>query len=321
MKCFFLDKITMKSKARLFKYSDLGRDILFESIKTNPKDKTKRDFLDCCKCLVWEENRTRYELDESFRKNIDLSRVYASTLNQDEALNHWMDISVELTLKLEFYRTHFPFNVPQFPKYPYLKYSESTRSKWKYNPLEERDKFTRKLLLEGLTGDKEDIVYQYFNSSGETVKLKGKEVSRTVPVTIHIDPLLDESVSKRIVASNFDVIYELAQKEKRKQESKGRKFLSPKQIAELKKIEKGIVESTGGVFSALDPIYKPKPLKTYNSALQFLGLYRLLECEGYTWLGIEKKYENYYGFKGCVPMSSEHYEKKVRTVLRLFPHK
>ena len=320
-------------KALSFDYTNFGRDILFEGIQPSSKDKKKRDFLDCCKCLVWEENRTRYELDESFRKKIDLSRCFANSLKEEGALEKWMDASVELTTELEFYRTKFPFNVSYFPKKPYLKYKYTTRKKWIYDPTEGRQKYCRKLLFEGLTGDNEADFHeaQKIKLIGNKYKPKGREhyvkeingkiISRTVPVTIHIDPLIDPVVSKQIVNQNFAEILKIADLEKERMEKNGYEFLSKKQVVEMKKIQKEFVEFHGGVFSAFDPIFKPKTLNVYNSGLQFLGLYRLLECRGLKWNQVEKIYDKYFNLPNSVPMSLHHYKYKVKSVLRLFEHK
>jgi hypothetical protein len=315
------------SSKRPFKYTNFCRDILFDGIQPSTKDKNKRDFLDCCKCLVWEENRTRYELDEKFKAKIDLSRVYSNTLNQEGALDKWLDLSPDLTAELDFYRSEFPYNVKYFPQYPYLKYKYSTRSKWYYDPTEGGKKFARKMLFSGLIGtnqDEDHTVQKFEVINGEKklvlAKSGGKIISRTVPITLHIDPLVDPKISKQVIIDNFDGVMDMAQMKKIEMEKDGFVFMSKKQIPESRKAERETAEFHIGIYSPFDPIHKSKKLNQYNSAMQFLGLYRLLECKGLKWHELESKYYNHFGHMGEVPMSFEHYKKKVKSVLRLFPH-
>jgi hypothetical protein len=315
------------SSNRPFKYTNFRRDILFDGIQPSTKDKNKRDFLDCCKCLVWEENRTRYELDEKFKAKIDLSRVYSNTLNQEGALDKWLDLSPDLTAELDFYRSEFPYNVNYFPRYPYLKYKYGTRSKWNYDPTEYRKKYARKVLFEGLVGDREPRDYyggkvQLIDGVKKIVsKLdKQKLITRTVPITLHIDPLVKPEFSKQTIVNNFDGVMDRAKMKKVEMEKEGYVFMSEGEIQEAKKLEREFVEFGGGIYSPYDPIYKSKKLNQYNSAIQFLGLYRLLECEGLKWHELESRYSSHFGHMGEVPMSFEHYKKKVKSVLRLFPH-
>ena len=315
------------SSKRPFKYTNFCRDILFDGIQPSTKDKNKRDFLDCCKCLVWEENRTRYELDEKFKAKIDLSRVYSNTLNQEGALDKWLDLSPDLTAELDFYRSEFPYNVNYFPRYPYLKYKYGTRSKWNYDPTEYRKKYARKVLFEGLVGDREPRDYyggkvQLIDGVKKIVsKLdKQKLITRTVPITLHIDPLVKPEFSKQTIVNNFDGVMDRAKMKKVEMEKEGYVFMSEGEIQEAKKLEREFVEFGGGIYSPYDPIYKSKKLNQYNSAIQFLGIYRLLECEGLKWNELESKYYNHFGHMGEVPMSFEHYKKKVKSVLRFFPH-
>ena len=317
---------------KLFTYKDFERDILFEGIQPSTKDKKKRDFIDCCKCLVWEENRTRYELDESFREKIDLSRFYATSHKEKDALDTWMDLSVELTRELDFYSTNFPFNVPYFPSNAYLKYIHKTREKWKYDPTEGRKRYERELLFMGCKGDNKPEIQeiQRFDNSDSSKKKDGgkklicekvnaKRATRTVPIIIHIDPLADPSVSKRIVTENFDGIMHFVSKNKALMEKKGYEFLSDEQIADMKRQQRDFVEYYGQKYSPFDPIFKTKTLNAYNSTLSFLGLYRLLECEGLKWHEVEAKYKKYFKRNGDIPMSFDHYKKKVRSVLKLLP--
>jgi hypothetical protein len=320
-------------KSLSFDYSNFGRDILFEGIQPNSKDKKKRDFLDCCKCLVWEENRTRYDLDEAFRKKINFYKENINLRKPNYVDNIVRDTDLLTEGELYYFHNNYPYNVPNFPQYPYLKYTFSRRSRWRYDPTEGRKKYCRKLLFEGLTGDKDDQIYETQKvhllkdktrrkaSELRSEKTLGKVITRTVPLTIHIDPLVDPSVSKQIINQNFDEIMDVIRAEKIKMEAEGYQFLTREQIEEVRKLEKDYVEFNNGIYSAFDPLFKPKTLKIYNSALQFLGLYRLLYCEGLKWYEIEKRYEKHFKRAGEIPMSLNHYNSKAKNVLKHFEHK
>ena len=88
----------------------------------------------------------------------------------------------------------------------------------------------------------------------------------------------------------------------------------------MKRQQRDFVEYYGQKYSPFDPIFKTKTLNAYNSTLSFLGLYRLLEYEGLKWHEVEAKYKKYFKRNGDIPMSFDHYKKKVRSVLKLLHH-
>ena len=142
-----------------------------------------------------------------------------------------------------------------------------------------------------------------------------------MPVTINIDPLVDPTVSKKIVSENLDLVMSIARSEKKVMEKRGYRFLGSEQVSEIKKLERAFVEHREGVYSPYDPIFKPKTLNIYNSALHFLGLYRLVACMGLKWHEVENKFKLHFDRGGEVPMTLEHYNSRVKDVLRLFNHK
>ena len=323
----------MESTKIPFDYSNFSRDILFEDIQPSAKDKKKRDFIDCCKCLVWEENRTRYEKDESFRKKINFFKENCYRRSNSFINEVLKESDVISRGEVDFFHYNYPYNIPNFPQYPYLRYTYSTRCRWKYDPTEGRKQYCKKLLFEGLIGDKDHKIYKTkkvhllkdeSHPRASVLRLDetcGKVITRTVPITINIDPLVDPSVSKKIINDNFEDLMEIARAQKSLMQSEGYQFLTKKQIEEMRRLQKDYVEFNNGIYSAFDPLLKPKTILAYMSALQFLGLYRLLECQGLKWSQVEKVYDDHNQQLNTVPMTLKHYKYKVRKVLSLFPHK
>ena len=103
-------------------------------------------------------------------------------------------------------------------------------------------------------------------------------------------------------------------------EKKGYGFLSDEQVADMKRQQKDFVEYYGLKYSPFDPIFKTKKLNAYNSTLSFLGLYRLLECEGLKWHEVEAKYRKYFKRNGDIPMSFDHYKKESEISFKTFSH-
>ena len=154
----------MESTKIPFDYSNFSRDILFEGIQPNTKDKKREIFLIAANALFGK----RIEQDTNWTRaleKIDLSRFYATSLKENDALDTWMDLSLELTRELDFYSTNFPFNVPYFPRNPYLKYIHKTREKWKYDPTEGRKKYERELCLWGV----KEVLSQRFKKSKDLI--------------------------------------------------------------------------------------------------------------------------------------------------------
>ena len=274
-----------------FDYSNFSRDILFEGIQPSTKDKKKRDFIDCSKCLVWEENRTRYEVNESFRKKINFYKENINLRKPNYVEGILKDTDVLTEGEFYYFHHNYPYNVPNFPQYPYLKYTYATRCKWRYDPTEGRKEYCKRMLFNGITGDKDHKIHETQKvhllkdkslpraSVLRIDKTLAKKITRTVPVTIHIDPLVDPSLTKQIINENFDYLMEIVGAKKSLMQGEGYQFLTKKQVEEMREIQKNYVEFHDGIYNAFDQYLSLRHYLHILVPYSFLGFIGYLNAE------------------------------------------
>tara|TARA_B100001093_G_C26632830_1_gene929668 strand:+ start:136 stop:1014 length:879 start_codon:yes stop_codon:yes gene_type:complete len=291
----------MKKEALRISYDNLDRDVFFASVIKGKKDRT--DFEDTAKCMLWEENRTRYFTDERFRTLVNCSKILRKlyenlivradkTKQKEEAKIAWKNyVQKEITpnfslqdlAKIDFYQVNYPYNVSAWPEKAYLSHAPKVRKTWKYDPLE----------------DKKNYESLYTESIGDKVEKMGPEgmgkvVTLKLPVTIQIDPLYDESNLKRVLLENVNEIMEMA------------------------KLQQGKMEKEGYAFRKEKP-KDQRPRSWYETGLRYLGHYRLHKCEGWEFHDVEKAFEKASQKMDVRPIERATFMKKAKKELRVLP--
>jgi hypothetical protein len=288
-----------KLKERFFKYDKMDRDIFFTTIIKN--NKGRHDFVDTAKCMVWEENRTRYETDPTWRVLVDYSKKVRKTFDmlmnsaklpqqRDQVKNFWdlynkeeivPNFSPKDYAKLNFYWRNFPFNEPSWPDKAYLSHPPKKRRVWNYDPEVDRKQYES--LRFKSVGDKADMEYAegWF-----------KKTTTKVPVVIEIDPLYDEANLKRVLSENVNEVHEMGQQ------------------------ARAVMEKEGYVFPDVQLKYG-RPRSLYQTGLRYLGYYRLYKCEGWEFHQVDQAFEKAWGKKKATPIEKETFMRKVGKVL---PH-
>jgi hypothetical protein len=282
-------------------YDNLDKDIFFSGLTKDVKGRTEFD--DVAKCMVWEENRTKYHTIENFRQIIDFSRGVrvlfedlrekAKTPEQnDNVMELWKKFrddflfntfDLEGLTRIYHYWGNFPTNIPSWPEKAYLSHSPKVRKTWKYDPFEDRKKY-ESLRFKSI-GDKEFKDY----SEG-----KAKKATMKVPVTIEVDPVYDEANLKRVLVENVHEIIEMAQERKSCMEKEGYTFRKEKPKDE-------------------------RPRSWYETGLRYLGHYRLYKCKGLEFHNVEKTFLKGWEKKKAKPIERDTFMKKVKNELPFLP--
>ena len=282
-------------------YDNLDRDIFFASLAKDKKGRT--DFDDTAKCMVWEENRTRYFINERFRTLVNCSKILRKlyenlmvradkTKQKEEAKIAWKNylqeeitpnFSLEELAKMDFYRVNYPFNVSAWPEKPYLSHVPKIRRAWSYDPFEDRKKYES--FYTESTGDKVEKMHP---------EGMGKKVTMKLPVTIQVDPLYDESNLKRVLLENVNEIMEMA------------------------KLQQGKMEKEGYTFRK-DKLKNERPRSWYETGLRYLGHYRLHKCEGWEFHDVEKEFEKASQKLNVRPIERATFKKKIKKELPNLP--
>jgi hypothetical protein len=291
----------MKWEGFTGKYDNLDRDIFFSTII---KDSKRRpDFDDTAKCMVWEENRTRYYMDSKWRILIDYSKnvkkvfdtliKHAELAEQKEQVQMAWDLYLKEEIlakfslldlaKVQFYWGNFPYNELSWPEKAYLSHPPKVRKTWKYDPFEDRKKYES--LRSKSVGDKEFTDYP---------EGKGKKATMKVPVTIEVDPVYDDANLKRVLMENVHEVMEMAQERKARMEKEGYIFRKEKPKDE-------------------------RPRSWYETGLRYLGHYRLYKCEGWEYHRVEQAFNKGWEKKKARPIERDTFMKKVKKELPYLP--
>lgn len=290
-----------KLAERFFKYDNFDRDIFFHPLIKGKKGRL--DFYDTCKCMVWEESRTRYEVDEEFRQELDLNMgirrmfdslmVDASSPEETRGVasigerfqNEFMSnaMTKEQLSRHYFFWSNFPCNVQTWPEKAYLSHQPKIRKTWCYEPFSEKKKYEN-ISFESI-GDKEPSPYK---------EGFGKEVTMKVPITINLDPFWDEMNLRRVLNENIG------------------------QIQQMVHAQKEILEKEGYVFRSEKP-KEQRPRSWYEKGLRFLGHYRLYKCEGWRFYKIEELFKKACDDGKASSMEKDHFMKKVKKELPQLP--
>jgi hypothetical protein len=282
-------------------YDNLDRDIFFTTIIKD--NKGRPDFDDTAKCMVWEENRTRYYMDSNWRVLVDYSKnvrkvfdtlmKHAELPEQKEQVklvwNHYLKEEIipnfsplDLT-KVQYYWGNFPYNELSWPEKPYLSHPPKKRNTWKYDPFLDRKKY-ESLYFKSI-GDKE--LKSYPEGDGQKVTMK-------VPVTIEVDPLYDETNLKRVLMDNVQEVMEMAEQKRAEMEKEGYLFRKEQPKDE-------------------------RPRSWYETGLRYLGHYRLYKCERWEYHKVEEAFNKGWEKKKARPIEKETFMKKVKKELPYLP--
>ena len=292
----------MKGKELKITYDNLDRDVFFCGLVKDGKG--RKDFDDTCKCAVWEENRTKYQMVEGYRYLIDFSRgvklMFESLMDdasspnaKEDVMGKWVNFRNELiyqyfdeidVARIYHYWRNFPTNVISWPKKAYLSHAPKIRKTWKYDPFEDRKRFedVRKKSI----GDKDFVDYP---------EGKGKKHTMKVPITIEVNPLYDVENMSRVLIDNAEVVLELANIQKKK------------------------MEKLGFIFGETGP-KNERPRSWYETALRYLGHYRLFKCKGMEFHEVEAIFNKGWEKNKARAMDKDTYMKKVKGVLRNLPN-
>jgi hypothetical protein len=324
-------------------FKDFESDIFFRPAKKNSLGRI--DAIDRAKCLSWEHLRTLIILQpklakvvgarQSLHKCIKVIDKHSESKELLESISYY---TKALSLLGEFENTRellcfsepynkflpsiaeeFPHLISDFPSHSYLDLEIDIRDEWEC-PVKvlEYKNITRKNQTEifrnggdYIEGDDADALYRKLVVSDitrETPKTKEEEqvrdsllVSRKVPVEIYIDPEWTIGTLQNALRENVNLIHKLALNEKKKLEKKGVKFSSPEEY------EDGRV------------------LRTINQHLNFLGHYRLLEIEKWSWSEVASLFYNNDSSKNEIlssvsPISLDHYKQEREKILPDFNH-
>ena len=293
--------MTMKKEELKVSYDNLDRDIFFASVIKGKKDRT--DFEDTAKCMVWEQNRTRYYVDKRFRVLVDYSKNVRKLFEdlmeravkpeqKEQVKMVWKvyeqkeiipNFSLEDLTRIYFYWDNYPFNVSAWPEKPYLSHAPKIRSAWRYDPFEDRKKYES--FYTESTGDRVEKMHP---------EGMGKKVTMKLPVTIQVDPLYDESNLKRVLLENVNEIMEMAKLQKESMEKEGYTFCK-------------------------DKLKDKRPRSWYETGLRYLGHYRLHKCEGWEFHDVEKEFEKASQKLNVRPIERATFMKKVKKELPNLP--
>jgi hypothetical protein len=330
-------------KLKVFK--DFEKDIFFAPALGNSV--TRFDPVDRAKCFYWERERTLCftypEIGEVFNSykilcdfsdsksqrydyKVSLNRSFLKSFIRDTLPKFWNDsIYTKFARLIEFKDqkpstkvfNKFPYNTGFFPNESYLNIDLNLREDWSC-PLSafEFKNITRKspvtVLREPFLND--DIwdhsnVYREWTYYGKKTIRRPKSddkdkkpfsCSSKVGVKIFIDPECSEGTLEKALKYHVRLIIKKALAKKTKAEKKGI------------------------IFSNSSEYVETRELNSINTCLNFLGHYRLLECEKWSWGEVANAFKERESNKkntdmhSVRPMSYEHYKNCIKKVFPIF---
>ena len=290
-------------------FKDFESDIFFRPAKKNSLGRS--DSIDRAKCLSWEHLRTlvilhpklakiveaRQSLNEFIKvtdKHFDSDKLLENPKDYMEALlvlgeientRELLELSQLENQFLPSIAEEFPHLISDFPSHSYLDLEVDIRDDWKC-PVKvlEYKNITRQYPMEifrnggefiegeGLSAFYRKLVLSEITRLVPKTKREQKVrdsvlVSRKVPLEIYIDPEWSVGTLENVLRENANQIHKVALKKKKKLEESGSKFSQPEEYAE------------------------GRVLRTINKDLNFLGYFRLLEIEKWSWSEVDSLFK------------------------------